>query len=90
MKEFTKYKKIKRLGDEENKEIFADKEDLIYIQEKVDGANFRFYITEKGELIFGSRTQEIREDDKSHKNFMRAVNHIREKLKGKHLKKYKD
>lgn len=86
--EFSKYKKIKQLGDEENKDIFAEKNDIIYLQEKVDGANFRFYINKDGVVIFGSRTQEIDEADKSHKNFMRSVKHIREKLEGKDLKKY--
>ena len=31
--EFTKYKKIRQLGDEENIDIFKDGEDIIYIQE---------------------------------------------------------
>lgn len=82
---FSKYKKIRQLGDEENEDIFTDPNDIIYIQEKVDGGNFRFYVSEKGELIFGSRTQEIDESNKDKKNFIRCINHIREKLKDKDL-----
>lgn len=91
--EFTKYKKIKQLGNEENEDIFKNGNDLIYIQEKVDGGNFRFYINEKGVLIFGSRTQQITsnegEDDNVNKNFVRCLNHVREKLNGKHLEQYR-
>lgn len=91
--EFNKYKKIYRLGFEENKDIFLNKNDLIYIEEKVDGANFRFYIGEKGQVIFGSRSQQLTsdkgEDTNVQKNFMKCINHIREKLKDKNLLKYK-
>lgn len=91
--EFTKYKKIKQLGDEENEDIFKDGDDAIYIQEKVDGANFRFYINHSGDIIFGSRGQQLTsdkgEDTNMQKNFMRCVNHVREKLKDKDLEKYK-
>ena len=87
--EFIKYKKIRQLGDEENIDIFKDPKDIIYIQEKVDGANFRFYINESGELVFGSRTRVIDEDDNSQKNFMRCINHVREKLKDVDLKPYR-
>lgn len=86
---FITYKKIRQLGDEENIDIFKDSEDPIHIQEKVDGANFRFYINKEGELIFGSRSNKIDENDKAHKNFMRCVNHVRETLKGMDLEKYK-
>jgi len=57
--EFIKYKKIKHLGDDENKHIFDIDTDEIVVQEKVDGANFRFYITKYNEIIFGSRGREI-------------------------------
>lgn len=80
--EFPKYKKIKQLGDEENQDIFKDENDTIYIQEKVDGGNFRFIITKEGKIIFGSRTQQLTsdegEDTNIQKNFMRCVNHVRE------------
>lgn len=82
--EFKKYTKIKMLGDEENKDIFSNPEDDIVIQEKVDGANFRFYITKEGQVIFGSRTRQLTsnegEDTNVEKNFRRCVKLIREKI----------
>lgn len=87
--EFHKYKKIKKLGDEENEDIFKDANDLIYIQEKVDGGNFRFYINTDGELIFGSRGQVIEEENKDKKNFMRCLNHVRDTLKDRDLNDFK-
>ena len=93
MEDFIKYKKIKQLGDEENKDIFKDKNDIIYIQEKVDGANFRFYINKEGIIIFGSRSQQLTsnegEDTNVQKNFMRCINYIRECLSDKDLSPYK-
>ena len=84
--EFKKYTKIKLLGDEENKDIFKDGEDEIVIQEKIDGANFRFYITKNGQIIFGSRTQQLTsnegEDTNVEKNFRRCVEFIRNKWEG--------
>lgn len=83
--ELQKYGKIKIIGHDENKDIFTDKDDEIVIQEKVDGANFRFYITKKGILLFGSRTQQLTSDDgedtNMQKNFLRCANFIRETLK---------
>ena len=82
MENFHKYTKIKILGDEENKDIFSNPEDEIVIQEKVDGGNFRFMI-HKGNLIFGSRTQQLTsdegEDTNVEKNFRRCVQYIRDK-----------
>ena len=93
MEEFTKYKKIYQLGNKENKDIFKDKGDWIYIQEKVDGANFRFYITDEGQIVFGSRSQQLTsnegEDTNVQKNFMRCVNHVRGCLGDKDLSGYK-
>jgi len=56
--EFSKYLKIKIAGHEDNKRIFSDPEDDIVVEEKIDGGNFRFYIN-KGNIIFGSRTQQL-------------------------------
>ncbi len=50
MENFIKYKKIRQLGHEENKHIFLDPDDEIVIEEKVDGANFRFMVSEDGKL----------------------------------------
>lgn len=89
--EFEKYHKIKRLGDTENKEIFSTPNDTIYVQEKIDGANFRFYVS-KGKLIFGSRTQQLTsnegEDTNVSKNFKLCVEFIREQTKDINLEVY--
>ncbi len=81
--EFKKYDKIYAIGHENNSEIFRDKKDEIVIQEKVDGGNFRFYITKEGYIIFGSRTQQLTsnegEDTNVEKNFRRCVDYVREK-----------
>ena len=50
--EFHKYTKIRILGNIENKDIFSDPEDEIIIVEKIDGANFRFYINEQDKNNF--------------------------------------
>lgn len=81
--EFKKYTKIRILGDEENKDIFSNPKDEIVIQEKVDGANFRFYITKEGKIIFGSRARQLTSDEGDEtnveKNFRRCVELIRQK-----------
>ncbi len=78
--EFKKYPKIRALGHEENKDIFRDSEDMITIQEKIDGGNFRFYVHEDGYLIVGSRTQELEDnpENKNIKNFRRCIEYIKE------------
>ena len=81
MENFHKYHKIKQLGDEENKDIFLVPTDQIAIEEKVDGANFRFIIKDV-KIIFGSRTQQLTSDEGEEtnisKNFQRCVKHILE------------
>ncbi|MGM0641500.1 MAG: RNA ligase family protein [Thermotogota bacterium] len=81
MEDFKRYHKIKILGDEENKDIFSYKDDCIYKEEKIDGANFRFLIND-GKIIFGSRTRQLTSDDGEDgdidKNFRRCVDYIRE------------
>ena len=54
--EFKQYNKIYTLGYKDNKDIFVDPNDEIVIEEKIDGANMRFYVGEDGKLIFGSHT----------------------------------
>jgi hypothetical protein len=79
---FKTYPKIHAIGKEEVKDILSDPNHLIVVQEKMDGANFRFMIDEDGRVRFGSRTQEL-EPTKEHvyaKNFNRACAYIREKI----------
>lgn len=89
--EIKKYDKIFQLGNKENEEIFLNPDTEVCIQEKVDGANFRIYFHE-GKVLFGSRTQQLTsdegEDTNLEKNFKRAVEFVREKLKDKDLNKY--
>lgn len=89
METFHKYVKIKQLGSEENQNIFLDPDDEIVIQEKVDGANFRFMI-HKGRLIFGSRTQQLTSDEGEdvnvQKGFKRAVDYVRKGVEDSNLK----
>lgn len=84
MKDFKTYHKIHTLGHEENKEIFSEPEDLIVIQEKIDGGNFRFYITSTGKVIFGTKTQQITDDEGNDANvnkmFKRCTDFVRTKL----------
>lgn len=89
MTTFRTYKKIYTFGHEENADIFKNPEDDIVIQEKIDGANFRFMFND-GQIIFGSRTQMLSPDieHKYAKNFERCIKHIREKVEGKDLSKY--
>lgn len=91
MEEFIKYHKIKRLGDEENKDIFLNPDEDIIIEEKVDGGNLRILIKD-GKLIFGSRTQQLTSDEgediKVEKNFRRCVEFVRDTLKDIDLKPF--
>jgi len=88
MVEFRKYEKIKRIGVEENQDIFKDENDIILIEEKVDGANTSFFI-KNGNIIFGSRNQQITsnegEDTNINKAFKKSVEYVRELLKDKDL-----
>ena len=51
------YPKIKILGSPENKGILHIGDELC-IQEKIDGANFRFMV-KKGVIYFGSHKREL-------------------------------
>jgi hypothetical protein len=78
---FHKYPKIRQLGHEENTGIVSEPEDLIVIEEKIDGGNFRFMLKD-GKILFGSRTQSLGyEDDNIGGNWKRCVEYIKEKAK---------
>lgn len=85
MKDFHKYAKIYRIGHNENKDIFTNPDDRIIIEEKMDGANFRFMITEEGKVIIGSRTQQLTSDEGNDtnlaKDFKRCADYVRKRLK---------
>lgn len=81
---FQTYDKIHVLGHADNDTIFSNPEDTIYVEEKIDGANFRFMLQSDGRITFGSRTQSIGDDTKEiGGNWSRCVQYVSEKLKGK-------
>lgn len=90
---FHKYNKLHRIGKEETKDIFIDGEDIIYIEEKIDGGNFRFMIKDN-KIIIGSRTQQLTdnqgEDTNMNKMFKRCSDYIRYQLKDKDLTSLED
>jgi len=86
MENFIRYPKIFALGHKENEDIFINPDDTIVIEEKIDGANFRFMI-KNGNIIFGSRTQQLTSDNIA-KNFMRCIEYVREQTKKCNLKDY--
>lgn len=92
MIDFAKYRKIYIIGHDENKDIFTNPSDEIVIEEKIDGGNFRFYISKKGDVIIGSRTQQLTDnkgkDTNMNKMFKSCSDFIRQQLKGKSLKQY--
>ena len=78
---FHTYPKIYTLGKEENGSIFSDPNDEIIIEEKIDGANFRFML-KNNTIIFGSRTGIVGESktEKGKRNWQRCISFIKEKL----------
>ena len=89
--EFNKYGKIYRIGHTETEDIFKNEKDLIVIEEKIDGGNFRFMILDQ-RVIIGSRTQQLTsdegEDTNMNKMFLRCSNYVRQMIKDLDLKKY--
>jgi hypothetical protein len=86
---FHKYPKIKLIGNKENVDLLSNPDDFIYIQEKIDGANFRFMPTEDGRIIFGSRNQSIGDDTQEiGGNWKRCVEYILSRTKNKDMKEF--
>lgn len=81
MMDFHKYEKIYTLGHEENQDIFKDPNDEIIIEEKIDGANFRFMRIDD-RIIFGSRSQSLGDNNQEiGGNWTRCVRYLLEKTK---------
>lgn len=73
-----KFDKIYREG--KNQCNSFQPEELVYIEEKLDGANFRVWRDENDELRFGSRNVEFlpeQNEDCEYGNFTNAVNYIK-------------
>lgn len=72
--DFIKYPKIHQLGHKENEGILDGK---LLVEEKIDGANFRFMLHED-KLLFGSRNTALGvETDVIGGNFKRAVDFVK-------------
>lgn len=75
---FTRYPKVWGVGNKEVADIFTNPDDTIYIEEKVDGANFRFANLTRG-VVFGSRNMELTPSQEGEytKNFQRCIRWIK-------------
>lgn len=80
-----KYPKVKYPNDEDAKGVFASGD--IVIQEKLDGANFRFtlednldeeYHTSERDIVFGSRNVIFKNQSDENKQFERSMEYIRD------------
>jgi len=62
---FKKYPSIERLGHDDNREILMFPDDMLFIEEKVDGGNGSFWLEEDG-IHLGSRNRDLtlENDDK--------------------------
>ena len=85
MEHFKKYDKIYYLGHKDNTCLKIEPGEVIHIEEKIDGGNFRFFITRDNKVIIGTRTQQITsdegEDSNVSKDFIRCCNYVREQIK---------
>lgn len=84
-----KYDKIKRIGHTENDGILESHFAKIWIQEKMDGANFRFtldrnldpeYQIKERKLVFGSRNVEYKNESDVDSAFQHAIDYVRENV----------
>jgi len=82
--EFHKYPKIHLIGHKENELIFSNPEDMIYIEEKIDGGNFRWMIKDN-EIIFGSHSRELDGNQEKEKSWISCIRYIKDTLNGKDL-----
>ena len=73
--EFIRYPKIYRVGHKNTRDIFSNPEDEIIVEEKIDGANFRFGVID-GKLRFGSRKVDLT-DKNDYGQFKKAVEFVK-------------
>jgi ATP-dependent RNA circularization protein (DNA/RNA ligase family) len=74
-----KYDKIRQIGHPETDGVFDEDGELV-IQEKVDGANFRFHIDNEVSITYGSRNVSYDgvECEDIPKNFKRTIEYVEE------------
>ena len=81
MREFKKYSKIYRIG---HKEVEGVLDGRVLMFEKIDGGNFRFYFSENGDIIFGSRSQQLTstdgDDSNVAKSFKKVMDYVRDTI----------
>ena len=94
---FPQYNKVHRIDKKQNHGILEN--GVILIQEKMDGANFRFtlennieeeYHTEGRELVFGSRRVTYKNEKDVDKSFIHAIEYIRENIDTEQLKEIQE
>lgn len=89
MSDMIQYPKIKLLGSPDNKGILHIG-DKLCIQEKIDGANFRFMV-KKGVIYFGSHKRELGNEEISMENakqFKSCMDYISKTINRKELEKF--
>lgn len=74
-----KYPKIRTLGHRENEDIFAVDNQICVVTEKVDGTNFRFWLDDNLNFVFGGRNQELDTPELA-KGYTRAIEYILNKF----------
>lgn len=80
---FKKYPDIERLGHEDNLELFLFQDDIIIVEEKVDGGNGSFWLEDDG-IHFGSRNRDLTKEN-DNKTFQGFQVKLRELLANKKL-----
>lgn len=73
-----KFSKLKRIGHRNNQGMLEQGE--ILVKEKLDGANFRWTITEDGEVVCGSRNVEYTDEDDVDSRFKSAIEYVEDKF----------
>lgn len=85
-----KFDKIRRINKDEGASFKDD--ELVYVEEKIDGANFRVWIDEEKRIRFGSRTVEFKLENNElfdgYGAFQKAVDYIRNIGKGEFAEGY--
>lgn len=85
-----RFDKIRRIGDEENNGILESDDGSLFLQEKMDGANFRFTLAANvegvnarqpnQEVVFGSRNCVYKHDKDTNKSFRHAVEYVKQEI----------
>jgi len=86
-----KFPKLSKISDPDV-EVFVNDTDLLYILEKVDGANFRWSLFDETQLLFGSRKVVFKRDgepsplEETNKQFRHVIKYLQENVNIETLK----